>query len=389
MTVKYTIHRLIINLLYVLGISVYTHDYILAHPLPILDSANVQEKFFIDQQTAPVIIKKTLTLLNTKVPSATTTTLSWLPEQSLAGLYQPTPVLLVNGKKTGPTLCLTAAIHGDELNGIEIVRRILYGIEPETLSGAIIGVPIVNLQGFQRASRYLVDRRDLNRFFPGTPHGSSASRIAYSFFNEVIQHCNFLIDLHTGSAQRTNLPQIRADLSNTAVLSFVKEFDDTVILHSSGKKGTLRRAATEAGIPAVTLEAGKSLSLQESAINHGVSSIQKLIKQLNMLEHTTSIHNNLSTIYHHSSWVRVNFGGLLFSSVELGDHVTKNQILGTVTDPITNIRKNIISPYNGRVIGKAVNRVVMPGFAGFHVGIKQADKQDNLSHQKSKQPINF
>ncbi len=382
-------YRLTINLLYALGIAVYTHEYILAHPLPILDSANVQEKLFNDQQIAPVIIKKTLTVLNTKVPSATTTKLSWLPEQSLAGLYQPTPVLLVNGEKKGPTLCLTAAIHGDELNGIEIVRRILYGIDPKTLSGAIIGVPIVNLQGFQRASRYLVDRRDLNRFFPGTPHGSSASRIAYSFFNKVIQHCNFLIDLHTGSAQRTNLPQIRADLSNTAVLSFAKKFDDTVILHSSGKKGTLRRAATQAGIPAVTLEAGKSLSLQESAVNHGVSSIQKLIKQLNMLERTTSIHNNSSAIYHHSSWVRVNFGGLLFSSVELGDHVTKNQILGTVTDPITNIRKDIISPYNGRVIGKAVNQVVMPGFAGFHVGIKQADKQDNLSHQKSKQPINF
>lgn len=377
MVPQITKQSFIINLLCIVVLSVYTLASALAQPVQDTDNT-VQPN---DQNT--------FSILGTTVPPATTTKLSWSPEQSLAGLYQPTPVLLVNGAKAGPTLCLTAAIHGDELNGIEIVRRILHNIDPATLTGAVIGVPIVNLQGFQRASRYLIDRRDLNRYFPGTPQGSSASRIAYSFFHEVIQHCNYLIDLHTGSAKRTNLPQIRADLNDTAVAKFAKKFGGTVILHSTGTQGTLRRASSQAGIPAVTLEAGESHSLQESAVQHGVNSIQKLLYQLNMLEQTIHIERNPEATYHHSSWVRINYGGLLFSKVKLGDYVTKDQILGTVTDPITNLRKEIISPYNGRIIGKAVNQVVMPGFAGFHVGIKHSDMNQNLSHQIPQKVINF
>ena len=201
------------------------------------------------------LVNRPIVLLDTTVQVATAARLSWSPAQSFEGIAAPTPVLVVNGAKPGPTVCLTAAVHGDELNGIEIVRRVLYDLDPERLSGAVIGVPIVNLQGFRRSSRYLPDRRDLNRFFPGNPTGSSASRIAYSFFNEVITHCNVLVDLHTGSFHRTNLPQLRADLSNPQVANMTNKFGSTVVLHSIGSKGTLRRAATDAGIPAVTLEA--------------------------------------------------------------------------------------------------------------------------------------
>ena len=201
--------------------------------------------------------QQTLTLLSSEVPPAHAARLSWKPQQSLDGLHLPTPVLVVNGAKTGPVLCLTAAIHGDELNGIEIIRRILHDLDPEHLSGVVIGVPIVNLQGFHRSSRYLTDRRDLNRYFPGDPHGSSASRIAYSFFNEVINHCHFLVDLHTGSAYRTNLPQIRGNLHHPEVTAFAHLFGIPVILHSEGTEGMLRHAAVNIGIPSVTLEAGK------------------------------------------------------------------------------------------------------------------------------------
>ena len=325
----------------------------------------------LNRETLP---QKSLRLLNANVPPANAMQLSWHANQSLDGLSLATPALVVNGAQTGPVLCLTAAVHGDELNGVEIVRRILHGINPEELSGTVIGVPIVNLQGFQRSSRYLTDRRDLNRFFPGNPQGSSASRIAHSFFNEIISHCNLLVDLHTGSSHRTNLPQIRADLHYPEVAAFAQAFGIPVILHSEGSAGMLRHAAVNIGIPAVTLEAGESLTLQEPAIRHGVESIQILLNKLNMLNNTY-VWNEPESIYYHSAWVRINHGGILFSNVALGERVKINEVLGVVTDPITNTQREIISPYNGQIIGKAVDQVVRPGFAGFHIGIKETEQK--------------
>lgn len=317
--------------------------------------------------------QKPLVLLETIVPPAKAMRLSWQPNQSPDGLSLPTPVLVVNGAQAGPVLCLTAAVHGDELNGIEIVRRILHGIDPEKLSGAVIGVPIVNLQGFQRTSRYLTDRRDLNRFFPGNLQGSSAARIAHSFFNKVIHHCDLLVDLHTGSSHRANLPQVRANLHYPEVAAFAQAFGTPVILHSEGSVGMLRYAAVEIGIPAVTLEAGKSLTLQEPAIQHGVKSIEILLNKINMLKNA-HVWRDAESVYYDSAWVRVDHGGILFGSVELGEKVHKDKVLGVVTDPITNTQSEVLSPHNGRVIGMAIDQVVMPGFAGFHIGIKEAEK---------------
>lgn len=288
----------------------------------------------------------------------------------------PSPVLVANGAKHGPVLCLTAALHGDELNGIEIVRRVLYNIDPQQLTGAVIGVPIVNLQGFHRSSRYLTDRRDLNRYFPGNPTGSSAGRIAYSFFNDVISHCDALVDLHTGSFHRTNLPQLRADLNSPGALLLAQGFGATVILHSEGSQGTLRRAAVEAGIPAVTLEAGGPMKLQESAVEHGVKGVRSLLNQMGMLR-KISLWPGSEPVYHQSVWVRADQGGILFSAVELGDSVDEGEVLGTVTDPITNIRSEVVAPVTGRVIGMAFNQVVMPGFAAFHLGIDTLINKDS------------
>ena len=318
--------------------------------------------------------QRPLALLNTVVPPATTMQLSWQLNQILDGLSQPTPVLVVNGARVGPTLCLTAAVHGDELNGIEIVRRIIHTTDPEKLSGTIIGVPIVNLQGFQRASRYLTDRRDLNRFFPGHPQKSLAARIAHSFFNDVILHCQFLVDMHTGSSHRTNLPQIRANLDDPDVVAFAQAFGMSVILHSVGSEGMLRYAALEKGIPSVTMEAGKSLTLQEEAIKYGVKSINILLSNLAMLENDSPL-DKMESIYYHSNWVRVDHGGFLFSTVKLGEEVSRNKVLGIITDPITNLQSEIISPYNGRIIGMAVDQVVMPGFASFHIGIQESEEK--------------
>lgn len=338
-----------------------------AHNVPLDEPITVLPK----DEPAPVKEQKSvrnLVLLGTEVPPRTSTRLAWAPTQSFEGIYIATPVLVVNGVEPGPTLCLTAALHGDELNGIETVRRVLYNLDPGKLKGAVIGVPIVNLQGFHASSRYLSDRRDLNRFFPGDPTGSSASRLAYSFFHEVIVHCSALVDLHTGSFFRTNLPQLRGDLNDPQVLELTKGFGSTVVVHSEGTSGTLRRSAVEAGIPAVTLEAGGPSVLDEESVNHSVKGIRTLLNHLGMTTRF-SLWGDPQPVYYNSVWQRAPVGGIVFSRVALGQTVRKGDVLGTVTNPITNVRSRIVSSYNGKVIGMALNQVVQPGFATHHIGI--------------------
>ncbi len=309
-----------------------------------------------------------LQLLDTEIPPGTSMRLSWSATELFEGVPVSTPVLVINGALPGPSLCLTAAVHGDELNGVEMVRRVLHDINADKLSGAIIGVPIVNVQGFRRGSRYLPDRRDLNRYFPGNPNGSAAARIAHSFFTNVVAHCDALIDLHTGSFERANLPQIRADLRNPDVVTLTQGLGGMVILHSTPAVGTLRHAATQAGIPAVTLEAGGPSVLELNEVKHGVKGIETLISAIGM-QRKLRLWSDPEPVYYRSSWVRADSGGILLADVGLGSTVSEGDLLGTITDPMSNARSEIRSPYAGRIIGMARNQVVMPGFAAFHVGI--------------------
>jgi len=313
-----------------------------------------------------------LELLGSSVLPGEAALLKWVFEATFVDTSAPVPVLVVNGVESGPTLCVTAAVHGDELNGIEVVRRIVHEIDPEKLSGAVIGVPIVNLQGFRRASRYLPDRRDLNRYFPGRENGSYASRVAHSFFSQVVSHCNFLIDVHTGSLSRTNLPQIRADLTTPDVASLAEKMGSIVVLQSVGAKGTLRRAAVEAGIPAVTLEAGAPNNLQKDAVEQGVKSILSALSSLELTARKSRWKRSQEPVYYQSTWIRARQGGILFSKVELGDSIDKGAVLGLLSDPITNASTEIIAPFEGRVIGMALNQVMYPGFAAYHIGLKSS-----------------
>ncbi len=322
-----------------------------------------------DAVTSAGNVASPITMLGAEVRPGTTERLSWSATELFEGVPVSTPVLVVNGAQPGPTLCLTAAVHGDELNGIEIVRRVMHDIDAHKLAGAVIGVPIVNVQGFRRASRYLPDRRDLNRYFPGNPNGSAAARIAHSFFTEVVAHCDALVDLHTGSFERANLPQIRADLRDPDVVTLTQGFGSMVILHSTPATGTLRDAATRAGIPAVTLEAGGPSQLELNEVKHGVKGIETLVHTLGMIKQRR-LWGDPEPVYYKSSWVRANNGGILLADVSLGSTVRKGDLLGTITDPMNNARTELRSPYSGRIIGMARNQVVMPGFAAFHVGIQ-------------------
>lgn len=313
-----------------------------------------------------------LELLGAVVMPGTSQRLSWSATELFEGMSVSTPVLVINGTQPGPTLCLTAAVHGDELNGIEMVRRVMHDLSPDKVSGAIIGVPIVNVQGFRRGSRYLPDRRDLNRYFPGNPNGSAAARIANSLFLNVVAKCDALIDLHTGSNERANLPQIRADLRDPDVVTLTQGFGSMVILHSTPGAGTLRYAATRAGIPTVTLEAGGPSQLELDEVRLGVKGIETLVTSLGMTR-KVSRWGAPEPVYYRSSWVRAGNGGILLADVSLGSTVRKGDLLGTITDPMSNARSELRSPFQGRIIGMARNQVVMPGFAAFHVGIQTDD----------------
>ncbi len=320
-------------------------------------------------EPSPEPITPPRVILGVEVPAGTSTRLIWTPDDVASGFADRTPILVVNGRNPGKTLCLTGAVHGDELNGIEMIRRIMYQLEPEKVSGTVIGVPVVNLMGFRRSTRYLPDRRDLNRFFPGNTYGSSASRIAHSFFNNIVKHCDALVDIHTGSFHRTNLTQLRADLSNEAVANLAQSFGHITVLNSRGNPGSLRAAAVRAGIPAVTVEAGEPLRLQSDVVAEGAKAIETLLSKMGIYGRSSKW-TRQAPVYYKSSWVRSDQSGILFSRVPLGKRVVRGEVLGTVTDPITNARSDIISPFNGRVLGMALDQVVLPGFAAYHIGIQ-------------------
>lgn len=294
--------------------------------------------------------------------------LLWIASETSYGSKLETPVYIIHGEEPGPTLCLTAAIHGDELNGVEIVRQLVSDLSADDLYGTVIGVPIVNLLGFTRGSRYLPDRRDLNRFFPGNPYGSSASRIAFSFFQDIVRHCDLLIDVHTGSLNRTNLAQVRANLQIPEVLELTTKFGSTAVLHSRKLSGNLRSAATKQGIPAVALELGEPGSLQKEHIEEGVEIIETVMIGLDMIRRLWTIGES-QPVFYRSRWVRVNYGGLLVSKVEVGDRIREGDDLGTIVNPLTNESFKIVSPYSGRILGMALNQFMLPGYAAYNVGI--------------------
>lgn len=312
--------------------------------------------------------KQPFKLLGDQVDPGELKTLSWSPQNIFEGMPVPTPVLVANGENAGPVVCMTGAIHGDEINSIETIRRVMHDLVPKKLSGTVVGIPIVNQMGFRRGSRYLPDRRDLNRYFPGSETGSSAARIAYSLFHEVIQHCDALVDLHTGSFHRTNIPQLRADLNKNSVRTLVEQFGNIVVLHSEGSMGMLRREAVQIGVPAVTLEAGESLRIQDDVISAGVEHIRTLLANLNMIK-KGFFFGDPQPVYMASRWLRAEAGGIFISAKKPGEKVVAGEFLGAITDPITNNRHEVHAEFSGRIIGMAMNQVVLPGYAIYHVGM--------------------
>jgi hypothetical protein len=313
------------------------------------------------------------TFLGREIPRGTKQRFGLVSRGDFTTATQDILVLVTRGKQAGPTLCVTAAVHGDEINGVEIARAVFERSNAATLRGMLVALPIVNSHGFRRGDRFLADRRDLNRFFPGSPRGSNAQRLAHEVFSRVIIHCDALVDLHTGSLDRSNLPQIRADLSNPRVAALAERFDVGIVLEGAGPEGALRRSAVEAGVPAILYEAGQPSRFERDEIARGIEGVENVLEHLGMLEREPPTPNP-QRIYRRTRWLRAETGGIFLTDRALGDVVQRGDVLGSVTDPLTDARAEIVAPMAGRILGMALPQVVLPGFATFHLGL--APEQD-------------
>ncbi|MCB0307963.1 MAG: succinylglutamate desuccinylase/aspartoacylase family protein [Bdellovibrionales bacterium] len=281
------------------------------------------------------------------------------------------PITVVRGVEEGPCIFLTAAVHGDELNGIAILKSLMIKIKPEKLRGALIIVPIVNMLGFLGESRYLSDRRDLNRMFPGTPTGNMAQRIAYKFFHEVIRHADAGIDFHTGAENRENFPHVRGDLKNIQVRKYAKAFGCRIIIDQKGLKGTLRYAATERKIPTIVFEGGTANTFQRPIVQTGVRGTIRFLRNLGMLREKRRFSRKRSLPFQivakKALWVRADRGGLLELKVHPGELLYRGDPVAIISNPLGRDVHGISAPMTGLVIGVTTSPLVSPGMPIVHM----------------------
>lgn len=278
------------------------------------------------------------------------------------------PVHVIHSKKPGPRLFVCAAVHGDEIIGVEIIRRLLKLAAMDTLRGALIAVPVVNALGFIHHSRYLPDRRDLNRSFPGSEKGSLTARLAHLFMREIVANATHGIDIHSGTLHRCNLPQIRANLSDPETARLARAFDVPVLLNANVRDGSLRQVAAEQGIPMLLYEAGEALRFDETSILAGVHGIVGVMRALEMLNPSKKARSTPKPlIATASTWIRAPQSGILRTLTELGRHVQKGEVLGMIADPFGLQEVEIIAPASGMIIGHINLPLVNEGEALFHL----------------------
>ena len=309
-----------------------------------------------------------LELLGRTIPPGEESRFPFLPDRTFESSYLNMPVFVARGADPGPTLCLTAGVHGDELNGVEVARRAFAESDVATMRGTLIALPAINAEGVRTGNRYLSDRRDLNRAFPGRAGGSVASLIAHKVFSEVLHQCDALIDLHTASNNRANLPQIRADLSDEAIADLAVHFGIGIVIGGSGPSGSLRREAVEAGIPAIIYEAGEPYRFQQEEIERGAQGVQNVMAFLGMTDRAEQEIPD-TQVYERSTWIRVPIrqGGFFFPTANLGDVIEVGDSLGAVVDPLTDEEFEVVATRAGEIIGMSVPQPVLSGYALFHV----------------------
>ena len=309
---------------------------------------------------------KTLTVGGVKVDPGERRRIDLPVARLPTGAWTSIPVEIIRGSNAGPTCWLSGAIHGDEIDGVEIIRQVSRALDPSRLRGTVIAVPIVNAFGFVAESRYLPDRRDLNRVFPGSKRGSLAARIAELFMREVASHCQYGLDFHCGSDDRINLPQVRANLGDEETRELARAFASPVILNSKPPKGSLRGAAVRKGKKVLVFEGGEAKRFTAGAIRAGVDGALRVIQALDIASDVGPEPGDVAEC-HKSRWIRAARSGICRLDVDLGETVEKGQALGVVGDSFGDRKSTIKARLAGVVVGRRLNPLVNRGDAVVHI----------------------
>ncbi|MDA1023296.1 MAG: M14 family metallopeptidase [Proteobacteria bacterium] len=285
------------------------------------------------------------------------------------------PIQVIHGKKPGPTLFVCAALHGDEVNGVEIIRRLTQLSALKRIKGTLLAAPIVNVFGFLAHARYLPDRRDLNRSFPGSPQGSLAGRLAHLFLEEVVARSTHGIDIHTGAVHRTNFPQIRADLDDEETFNLARIFGVPIVINAGLRAGSLREQAGQHGVRVLVYEAGEALRFDETCIRAGLKGIVRVMRSLGMLPPSKRTQKlNEPIIIRNSRWERAPMSGVFRAILSPGADVRLGDHLGIISDPFGDTEMTVTSRSDGVIVGRTMLPVVNEGDALFHIGIYEGIK---------------
>lgn len=279
-----------------------------------------------------------------------------------------TPIYVSRSQEEGPILALMAGMHGDEINGMEIVRRIIDGNLHRAQRGTVVCIPIINVYGFLNFSRDVPDGKDVNRSFPGSKSGSLASRVAYHITHDIIPNIDYGIDFHTGGAMRTNYPQVRAMLSDAKNLELANAFAAPFTLDAPFRPNSLRKEASKKGKNIIVYEAGESLRFDQQAIEEGIAGTLRLMKHLKMID-SAPVPTEINRVIWSSSWIRAKHAGLFQTAVACGDLVHKGQWVGTITDPFGEFKEQVMAKETGYVVGLNNIPVVNAGDALMHLGM--------------------
>lgn len=278
-------------------------------------------------------------------------------------------VSVVHGKRAGPTIFVSAAVHGDEVIGVEIIRRLLQAPALATLRGTLMAVPIVNAFGFISHARYLPDRRDLNRVFPGSATGPLASRLAHLFMSEVVAKSDLGIDLHSAAIHRTNYPQVRISPDNPRTAELARVFGAPIVIEAPLREGSLRQAARKTGKDILLYEAGEGLRFDETSVRVGVAGILRILHHLGMVSAKGISKPKASPqVCRSTRWLRAPMGGLLRLYTAGGELVREGAVLAAVSDPFGETQADVLAPFDGVIVGRAVLPIVNEGDALFHLG---------------------
>lgn len=321
-----------------------------------------------------------LTRYGFNVPMVDALDLAALPESTVSrilvrmmadALGEPisVPAIIARGARDGPTVGITAAVHGNELNGVRIIHRLLEDLDPRELAGTIVAIPIVNVPGYLRESREFSDGADLNRTMPGRSHGRSSEVYAHRFMQRVVRHFDYLIDLHTASFGRVNSLYVRADLNHTETSWMARAQHPQIMVHNEGADGTMRDAAMELGIPAITVEVGDPQRFQKRMIRYGMIGVGNVLARLKMLPLEEELPEHEPVVCARSYWLYSDDGGLLRVFPDLTDRVEEGQLLARVTDIFGETVTEYHAEEAGIVIGKSTNPVNHTGSRILHLGV--------------------